>query len=36
MPVTVEQDPALMMPVDNPAHIGSHEKLNEETDWTPT
>jgi len=34
-PVTVEQDPALIRPVDNPVLIGSYGKLQEETGWAP-
>jgi GDP-4-dehydro-6-deoxy-D-mannose reductase len=34
--VTVEHDPALVRPVDNPVLIGSYQKLHDETGWAPT
>jgi GDP-4-dehydro-6-deoxy-D-mannose reductase len=34
-PITVEQDTALIRPVDNPVLVGSYEKLHRATGWTP-
>lgn len=35
IPVTVEQDAHLVRPVDNPALVGSYEKLHKATGWRP-
>ncbi len=36
VPVTIEQDPALMRPTDEPVIFGNSAKLTAETGWTPT
>lgn len=35
-PVHVEQDPALLRPVDTPLVVGDATRLREDTGWTPT